>query len=119
MRIKTHILLFSLALGACATAPKIGELQEITYTIGPAIAGDFNAIDIILDIDTFTYETPHNNGYGVYRFDGTDICFLASYSETERCIDYEVPHTDWGEGDVWAIKSFDGSDAVVSVKSIK
>ncbi|MFA3791208.1 hypothetical protein AB6T38_08820 [Aliiglaciecola sp. SL4] len=102
-------------LGGCVGT---SHTSSILYNIGPVEEGAFSSIDILLDIDSQTYKTPHNDGYGVYRFDGTNICFLASYSKVERCIDFQIEPAKWVEGEHWEIKSFDGSDAVVTVKEI-
>lgn len=113
---KSALFIAITATFGCASS---ASPNEILYRIGPVEDGAFVAIDIALDVESLTYTTPHNDGYGVFRFAGNDICFLASYSDTERCINYLVPYTEWKVGDVWEIKSFDGSAAVVTVKAIE
>jgi len=106
-------------LSGCANLPSAStNAASILYTIKPLEAGGFNPMDIKLDLNSDRYVTPANDGYGVYRIDGTNICFHASYSDRERCIDYEIHYEDWSVGDSWPIKSFDGSDVVVTVKEI-
>lgn len=116
MSTKLYLVAFVIFVGGCISAP---DKSSILYNIGPVEEGAFTPIDIRLDINSLTYKTPHNDGYGVYRFDGTNICFLASYSNVERCIDFLVEPLKWVEGDRWEIKSFDGTDAVVTVKEVR
>jgi len=108
-------------LPGCASSPSTSDsakISSVLYTIQPLKVGEFNPIDIKLDLNSDRYVTPKNDGYGVYRIDGTNICFHASYSNKERCIDYEIHYKDWSEGDSWEIISYDGSKVVVVVKKI-
>lgn len=93
-------------------------VRIIAYTNNPIKPGDFEPFQVILDLDTLNYTVPTNEGYGTFRFDGTQLCFFASYSDKERCLEFEIPHQQWAVGQTWDITSYDGRPVNIVVDEI-
>lgn len=120
------VLLGVFALAACGKAPTNADaadeaasnIKTIAYTNSPVEEGAFEPFQVVLDLDTLKYTVPARDGYGTFRFDGTNVCFFASYSDKERCIDFLFPHEEWAIGQTWTMKSYDGKPIITTVDDI-
>lgn len=95
------------------------DITTIAYTNSPIEPGAFEAFQVVLDLETLKYTVPARDGYGTFRFDETKICFFASYSNKERCIDFLFAHQDWAVGQSWDMNSYDGKPIKTTVDVIK
>jgi len=117
-----HVLLAACDGGSSTALPTnapADRIRTIAYTNTPITPGDFEPFQVVLDLETSSYTVPARDGYGTFRFDETKICFFASYSDQERCIDFLFPPSDWSVGESWDMASYDGRPIRTTVDVIE